>query len=316
MLVNAVRYIDGPVRCMDRGEADTITHKRKAAIAVLALLTLAALICGLTLLNKQSARAPSLQPTPITGPTWSAPSAAIPARELAVTTWNVRGYPEKTQDLQDWFSRELAALKPDVLCIQEIASNTKVEEFLRAEPEFPQVAFVDSPDGQDNAVFTTSAVEMRDLPDPEGFQHPAQEAYIACGGFDAVLVTVHLSWTDETRREQEKVLLRSVVSAAEQTDPDVVVVGDFNTEGQDIQALARATGFVALEPQGQQGVGTTHAGHHYDWFLVSPDCASEEAIDCHIERFTGADDATAAKVSDHYPVTARFKTDEEYRDRR
>jgi len=40
-----------------------------------------------------------------------------------------------------------------------------------------KAAFLDSSDGQDNAIFATSDVEVEDMPDPQGFQHPAQEAY-------------------------------------------------------------------------------------------------------------------------------------------
>ena len=69
-----------------------------------------------------------------------------------------------------------------------------------------------------------------------------------------------------------------------------------------------------MDPAGQDGVGTTHAGHRYDHFLVSPDCGDEEAIDCRIEVFAGAEDELATKTSDHLPVVAKFRTDASFQD--
>jgi len=60
----------------------------------------------------------------------------------------------------------------------------------------------------------------------------------------------------------------------------------------------------------------TAAGNRYDWFLVSPDLASEEAETCRIITFAGDDLAIAKKVSDHMPVMATFKTDAKFRDRK
>jgi endonuclease/exonuclease/phosphatase family metal-dependent hydrolase len=243
------------------------------------------------------------------------PAATTTTSSPAVTfvTWNLRGYPEKDAASRAWFSGQLLRLKPDLLCVQEIASRGKVDQFLASERGFSWAAFVDSPDSQDNAIFGTSGVGHEDLPDPQGFQHPAQAAYVWAGGFDAVVVTVHLSWTNTTLREKEKGLLRSVVTEMLKKDPDVMVVGDFNTEGADIRELASSIGLRVMDPTSQ--TGTTHAGHHYDWFLISPDLADEEAIDCHVETFSSADLATATAVSDHLPVVARFRTDEKFRDR-
>jgi endonuclease/exonuclease/phosphatase family metal-dependent hydrolase len=250
---------------------------------------------------------------PAPSPRGTAPGAV---EQIAIATWNVRGYPEKTQDRKDWFSAELAKMAPAVVCIQEIADRPRVDAFLRTERSFTNVAFLDSGDGQDNAVFATSAVGVEDIPDPQGFQHPAQAAYVFCGGFDATVVTVHLSWTNVAMREHEKTLLRGVVTEMEKRDPDVIIVGDFNTTEPGIQELAGAIGMTVMVPQGQDGVGTTHAGNRYDHFLVSPDLANEEAVGCRIVTFQGADLAAEKEVSDHLPVMAWFKTDGRFRDRK
>lgn len=254
-----------------------------------------------------------------TGPTGAVtpPAATTTTSSPTVTfvTWNVRGYPEKDPASRTWFSGQLLRLKPDVLCVQEIANRGKVDQLLASERSFSWTAFADSSDSMDNAIFGTTGIGREDLADPQGFQHPAQAAYVWSGGFDAVVVTVHLSWTNTTLREKEKGLLRSVVSEMRKKDPDVMVTGDFNTKEQGIEELAQAIGLKVMVPAGQVGVGTTHAGNRYDHFLVSPDLASEEAVDCRIETFSGADLATATAVSDHLPVTARFRTDGEFRDR-
>jgi len=89
----------------------------------------------------------------------------------------------------------------------------------------------------------------------------------------------------------------------------------FNTTAADIDALAASLGLTVLASPGQDGVGTTHAGNRYDWFLVSPDLASEEAETCRVITFAGDDLPVAKEVSDHVPVVATFSTDEAFRDR-
>jgi len=240
--------------------------------------------------------------------------ASQPA-ELLIVTWNVRGYPEDNAGERSWFHTELQRLRADVLCVQEIANQERVDEFLQTETSFTQVAFLDSTDGQDNALFATRSVTLEDLSDPQGFRHPAQCARVSRGGFDAVVVTVHLSWADMDQREEEKGRLQGILSQALAIDPDVIVVGDFNTEGTDIENLAETIGLEVLDPAGQAGVGTTYAEHRYDHFLVSPDLAAEEAISCRIQTYTGSDLDTAKQVSDHRPVVATFRTNPQYRDR-
>jgi len=238
------------------------------------------------------------------------------ARELVLMTWNVRGYPEKDQASRSWFTAELAKLAPDVLCIQEIADQAKVSTFMSTERRFTKYVFTDSPDGQDNAIFGDDQVEVKALPAPTGFQHPAEAAYVTCGGFDAAVVTVHLSWTDKTKREHEKGLLKGLVAQALKTDPDVIVCGDFNTEEPDISALASSCGLKVLAPSNVTTAGTTHAGHRYDWILITPNLEQKgETIGAEIVTFSGSEMPTAKRVSDHLPVRARFRTDESFRDR-
>jgi endonuclease/exonuclease/phosphatase family metal-dependent hydrolase len=234
---------------------------------------------------------------------------------IVIATWNLRGYPEDDESDTRWIHQRLGDLKADVLCVQEIANAERVETFIADDKRLARSAFLDSSDGQDNAIFADEKVGLDDIADPDGFQHPAQAAYVSCNGFDAVVVSVHLSWTNKEMRAHEKTLLKQVVADALQRDPDVIVAGDFNTTEKDIETLAADIGLVVMVPAGQDGQGTTHAGNRYDHFLISPDLANEEAVSAHIETFAGDDLAIAKRVSDHLPVAAVFKTDAAFRDR-
>lgn len=289
--------------------------KKSFLVAVLVVLLLMAIATGVVVVvlygNQQPERSGPQAPAAGAPPTTATSSLS---RELVLMTWNVRGYPEHDAGARAWFSSTLNRLAPDVLCIQEISGQNNVSQFLATEHRFTRVAFKDSRDSQDNAVFGDDAVEVRQLPTPTGFQHPAQVAYVTCGGFDATVVTVHLSWTDKAKRETEKVLLQGVVAQALKTDPDVVVCGDFNTEEPDISALASSCGLKVMVPRNITSASTTHAGHRYDWFLISPDLEAEEAIGAEIVTFPATDLSISTKVSDHLPVRARFRPDERFRD--
>ena len=243
-------------------------------------------------------------------------SSKAQEKSFNIVTWNLRGYPESNQTDRDWFHDQLLKIDPDIICIQEIANQDRVDTFLSNESRFTSSAFLDSSDGQDNAIFATGFIEVKDISDPDGFQHPAQAAYVTYNGFDAVIVTVHLSWTNVSLREKEKEFLKEVVSQMLTIDPDVIIAGDFNTQEQGIQELAESIGMVVMVPLGQDGVGTTHAGNRYDHFLISPDLANEEALSCQIQTFAGGDLETAKSVSDHLPVIASFKADLKYRDKK
>ena len=67
---------------------------------------------------------------------------------VLISTWNVRGYPEKNQANREWFSEQLDKISPDIICIQEIANQDSVDKFLENEDYFSSVAFINSSDGQ------------------------------------------------------------------------------------------------------------------------------------------------------------------------
>ena len=245
--------------------------------------------------------------------------AVTPDGVLILGTWNLRGYPEKTVGRVSWFSTELAKIAPGVLCVQEIANQADVNTFLNRERTFTLAAFDDSSDGMDNAIFFSQGIQIVDIPDPQGFQHPAQAVYFRYGGLDAVLITVHLSWSDSARRMNERELLVGTVKRALEVDPDVIVAGDFNTTGKTgdtISSLAALLGLSVLASD-NASVGTTYAGSLYDFILVSPGLYDQEALGTsHIVVFGDGQVDIARRVSDHRPVIAQFRTDERYADSR
>ncbi len=111
--------------------------------------------------------------------------ALDPEQHLLIATWNVRGYPETEQNRRDWFSAKLEEMGADVICVQEIANQDRVDTFVEEEV-YPSAAFLNSSDGQDNAIFAAEWIEFDDIPDPNGFKHPVQAAYVAYQGFDAI----------------------------------------------------------------------------------------------------------------------------------
>lgn len=235
---------------------------------------------------------------------------------LVVATWNVQSYPEVPAEERTWFTNQLKAINADILCIDEIANDKVVSQFETTEG-YAQVTFQNTSDSQDNAIFCRTGVGMESMTPPAGFQHLPAMAYVWSDGFDAVIVAVHLSFKDLAMRQQEKVALAQVVTAAMAKDPDVIVLGDFNTTPGDMRQLADSLHMTIMKVDNPDSVTTT-AKNRYDYILLSADLASEEADGCiaHIVVPDAPQQELAWKVSDHRPVMAQFRTDARFKDRR
>jgi endonuclease/exonuclease/phosphatase family metal-dependent hydrolase len=231
--------------------------------------------------------------------------------EIRLMTWNVRGYPEDTAAERALFSSVLSTYAPDVLCIQEIANADRVNTFKSMEMGYGSVAFTDSSDGMDNAVFARNGTLLADLLDPPGFQHPAQLAYFNAYGGSAALagyvLNVHLSYEDNARRAQERATLVSWAKPRIDAGDNVIIAGDFNTKGgsgDTIYSLAQALRMTVVEPA-LGSSGTTCAGSAYDWILVSPSLTTAWCIT--VQVIVPTNTTLACDVSDHRPVLATFK---------
>lgn len=243
---------------------------------------------------------------------------------LVLMTWNVRGYPEPEDEeaRRELFSTTIAGIGAHILCIQEICNAQVVSDFVANEVGYARYAFTDDPsEPKDNAIFVASDVYVSDTSaiDPQGFQFHAKAVYVAYGGFDAVLITVHLTYGDDEQRQAEWGLLTVFVEAALEIDPDVIVAGDVNIKGDEdwdtIENLAATLGLAVLSPVGPNATPTNYAQEPkwYDHILVSPDLFTEEAIGSWTVLL--ADIGTANGVSDHRPVVAMFRTDPQFCDR-
>ena len=254
---------------------------------------------------------------PSTTASTSAESVPVGCDEacLAIVTWNVRGYPETEASDTTWFDEQIQDLGAGILCIQEIANDQRVATFLQRNPPYTRDAFANSARGQDNAILATESVGLTQLDLVDGFRHPPQIVSVSHEGFDAVVVTVHLSWEPVGQRVAELAQLENLVAEWLTQDPDVLLVGDFNLQPDEIEAFAERIGFEVLYGRNQLSVGTLHSGNSYDYFLISPDLASEEAHSAEVITFAMNQRATAQRVSDHRPVRAHFLCDEGFRDR-
>ncbi|MGL1890587.1 MAG: hypothetical protein OCD02_03125 [Spirochaetaceae bacterium] len=235
---------------------------------------------------------------------------------LTVTSWNVLGYPEKSIAGREWFTKKLLELNTNVICIQEIGNDKDCENFIKNESGFYKGHFSNSSDPQDNAIFTNNTINIVGYKDPEGFRHPPKLAYIDKDGFNFLLLTIHLSYDDKRVRENEIKLLKDIVEWMSSIDPDYMIVGDFNIQGDEIVDLATSLGMMLLKPVNQNNQGTTYSkdNNRYDHFLVSKDIYTEEYIDFKINNVIPEDEFIARSVSDHISITATFRTDLLFKD--
>lgn len=243
--------------------------------------------------------------------------------DLVIVTWNVQW---SRQDSAAWLRGRLAEFDADVLCLQEIAktaaSRLRLQSLgfaLRAPKEYKA--------GDENALFARHAVSIAlvPVPGPEQFAHPPEVVYLTSRGLDASIIVVHLKAgndvKDRTKREEEIGQLVQLVVGRLRADPDVMIVGDFNAEGGEAERLVdkleagTRTGGGSqewiLEPV-DAPQGTTRGGHTYDYFLLSPDLAEEEAVGFSVGLSGNAMNWAA---SDHRPVIGRFRTDAQFQDR-
>ncbi len=187
---------------------------------------------------------------------------------LRIASWNLRNFPldERPQSADLGFSRRtnicdletvLAGLDADLLGLQEICDTRRFPPILRRATAGRSIRALYSAGGGrfgqhlgiawDDATleltggpYEITAVEL------EGGQRPAFGASLrrrAPGGIDFTFVVVHLQAGAESypdRRRQNRALAAWVNEWVTETgDPDLIVVGDFNTSGSAAGGLQR-----------------------------------------------------------------------------
>lgn len=238
--------------------------------------------------------------------------------DLVLMTWNVQFYPEDTEAEKTWFGQVLRELDPDILFIQEIGNEDRVQTFVATEIGYTQYSFTNTSSGMDNAVFFHEDIAVTDLDDPgydktsaAGFMNPPQVTHFSFGALSAVLISVHLTWDDNNatgkRTEERQRLIELLDNLRDDGHDSFIVAGDFNTtdaEGDTIEALADALGLHVLEHEDQPNVGTTYDADEvkkYDYFLVSENLRECVIGSCVV---TFNDEEMAKGVADHKPVLA------------
>ncbi len=289
---------------------------------------------------------------------------AQPAAEgsLRIASWNVRNFPldERPQEDDLGYSRRtnicdfetaFGGLDADIYGLQEVNDIRRFQPILRrACGERSMDVRYSSSGGRhgqhlaiawDNSVLELvgKPVEVQELVFEPGMR-PAFAAYfrsLRAGGIDFTLVVVHLESGPQNfgdRRRQNRALASLIETRIEDTgDPDVIVLGDFNTVGSprgglegELQSVETILGRIGLErlnnPLGctaywegggqRDGVQVPSLLDHVfvGGFSIDAVTTPLEAW-LHCARWqcselisrTGEEDGTFWDVSDHCPLT-------------
>ena len=188
-------------------------------------------------------------------------AAPLKRAGLRLVTWNLRNFPEPTQDPARLRER-LHGLGADLLAVQEIHEPAALQALL---PGW-QLALSEQGGrgGQRLGVaFAPSVLELvgaaREHPElgMDGYVRPGLSAYLRArgGGPDFHVLVVHLKARSDGHelRVRQWAVLAGLAGDLLRRDPDLVVLGDFNATGpvggspeQEIAALEMALGAVGL----------------------------------------------------------------------
>lgn len=241
---------------------------------------------------------------------------------VILATWNVRILSDGSRD-----DTELALIaeiisRYDLIALQEVR-DTRVLD--RLETMLPGYDYIASPPVGEGvkelyAFFFNSDVvapvgRQGLLSDPQNafIREPFIARFIA-DGFDCAVISIHVLWGDSKAQRREEIrLLDDVLEAVERAmadERDILLVGDFNfdttDEGWEI------TGYVPL--LGPAVKTTISDSNCYDNIWFHPEASVEFAGGLEVYRFDeeifdGDDKAASRAVSDHRPVSVRFRTD-------
>ena len=158
------------------------------------------------------------------------------------------------------------------------------------------------------------------FPDPnDAFLREPYFATFKAGEFDFTAIAVHVIWGDsvnQRRREvQELANVYQAVQAADDTEQDVILLGDFNRNPDDQSAYGPLLSIQSMEhlfqlPQKSHIKDTSL----YDNIFFQTRHVTEYTGDSGIERydetlFGNNDKAASLAVSDHRPVWGTFRID-------
>jgi len=253
-----------------------------------------------------------------------------PPDELRLASWNIRIFSTGSRD-----DAELALiadrLEPyDLVAIQELRDEEVVDRTLQllADRGHTFQAVISSPVGRGVKeryafLYRPGKVQVLGLerlyPDPDdAFIREPFWASFRAGEFDFTLVTIHSIFGDSKRERRAEALrlddIYQLVQGADPSEQDVMVLGDFNLPPDDSGFAELA---ALLTPLFTGEVRTTISDRSlYDNIWFDPAYVREWTGEIGVDRFDetafGNDDKVASlAVSDHRPIWATFRTDQD-----
>ena len=248
------------------------------------------------------------------------PSASVPTDTLTVVTLNIWFNSGDWPARLDGIASQLAALRPDVVMLQEVLQNATLPnqaETLAARLGMPYVHFfsVDSVGAAKrfgNAILSRTPFEATTdltLPPLDAYR-VATHARIQVGALPVDLYTAHLHNPDTPAgagaRAMEIAHLLHFVDETRGAGGAVVLGGDFNAEPQfpEMRMLGAWRDLsgpsVTFGPTVRQG-----AGRHIDYLF---DLRDARLVPVEAGLALHRPDATGVYPSDHYAIYARFVT--------
>lgn len=241
---------------------------------------------------------------------------------VRLATWNLRQFSAERPgiDLRT-IADIIRSSSFDLVAIQEVKRDGEmVDRLLNAlGPPWRSTALSPMTGNSERFAFIFNADHVEsldspaflDIPDVTVFDRRPFVGRFRSGTFDFTVLSVHLSYADRDRRQREARLLASCASSFASThdEKDLVILGDFNEQGQGNLHFIEAAGFVSLNHD-STNLGSSAV---YDTLLIDPRQTREWSGQAGVVHFDEAifanDDRRAVQaVSDHRPVWADFAT--------
>lgn len=279
--------------------------------------------------------------------TLSSAAACFGQDEITVAAWNVQGVEFNNAGVPqpvskaDRLAEAIAAIKPDIIALSEVSSR---DELLRvvaslkqrglsyrftipAQPLAQKIAMLfRKGDDIDVQIGARQFIPGSDA-GQTGRLRKALATTIKVGGFDFLFIAVHMksgrSNAERKTRTTQATAIRTFIRKRVQAtgEQDVLVVGDYNMiPSQDaVNFTAMSQGFLRfvssdLTPPSHIGScpGGTPAGNLLDGFAIGDagtnEYVSDSAQILQLHTLLGLScDNYKRQVSDHFPLTARFK---------
>jgi endonuclease/exonuclease/phosphatase family metal-dependent hydrolase len=256
-------------------------------------------------------------------PPSSIPQTTVNPNSIRIATWNLRQFSDRGKADLRAIASIIEAGRFDLVAIQEVKRDGEQLDRLLNVLGPPWRATLSEMTGNyerfaylykgDRIALLTEGSKPDFIPLPYApvFDRVPYQASFRTGTFDFTLITVHLSYSDSTRRRKEAQALAdyAVYLLGQSSEKDIVLLGDFNEQGRGNLHFAEAHGWqkTIKEPT------NLNSKEIYDQLLIHPGHTREFIGLSGVIRFDEShyanDDARAREaVSDHRPAYADFAT--------